>query len=141
MPPLPLSHSPNRFYDIPDGLSKRATGIGFGNKKDIILKDLNEPARYFLKSEFDQIAEGYRYGRRPEKETLKKDYSFQKIRERTDSSAYLNRELTENENKEKESSKGKGKGKERSRSRLGSPDRSQKVKLADKSRAKSYCNL
>ena len=48
-----------------DGLSKRGAGIGYGNKVDIIKRELNDPAQYYIRSEFDEISQGYRFGVRP----------------------------------------------------------------------------
>jgi hypothetical protein len=47
------SFSPDKFYDLPDERCTRGAGIGFGNKADIVLKEMNEPAKYLLRTEFD----------------------------------------------------------------------------------------
>jgi hypothetical protein len=48
-----LRFSPDKIYDIPALLDKRSTSFGYGNKVDIVLKDLNDPAKYNLRGEFD----------------------------------------------------------------------------------------
>lgn len=47
---MSLSDSPGKYYDVADGLGKRGAGIGYGNKVDIVLRELNEPAKYHLRS-------------------------------------------------------------------------------------------
>ena len=49
------SFSPNKYYDLPEIRSKRAAGMGFDKKSDIVSKAFEVPASntYFIRSDFD----------------------------------------------------------------------------------------
>ena len=54
--------SPDKFYDLPDSLDRRATTLGFGKKVEFIKKDAVDPAKYHIKSEFEDKSKGYSFG-------------------------------------------------------------------------------